>query len=999
MAAQKKIEIIATENISEKLNKAKEALNNITHSASPVKKQLRELQKIMVDMNLDGLSNTDVFTEVAQEAGRLKDAMNDAQQAMAAYANDTFQFKAAAEGFQAVTAAGTIATSTMALFGTENENVKNVLLKVQAAQGVLNGVTAIANVLNKDSALMLKLKQIWMKASTTTQNGLTAATVAGTAAETLATAATKKSTVAQTAWNTAKAIGKAMLGDFTGLILLGAGAFLTYALAAGSSTDKIEENAEKTKEASEQFKVLKSAEETYVSNAGSKFSQLMKAYDELRDSWDKLKTAHEKNQFLKDNKTKIEELTTAVYDIDSAEQFFKDKTGSVVKAFKLRAQAAAAAAVQIDMYKRAMEAEMEQTFGMRGKTFDAQVYNQLPEYIRKQLEVIETETRYVAGNYTPGPDGGYTSRTAVEVPVRWKIPDDASQELLEALRKEGWASKEATESYKAAMEMAEWADNKSEDLLKQAAALLAEGKKATTEPKPTHTDPDKTNKEQQEYEQQKVALQEQYNKGVIDELSYKERIYSLEKNHFEQLIKANKATKEDAALFTAAKSSYEQLKIQTSYQKDLNDAQTAYNQGVLTQQEYLDKVASINKSIYETNLKNGTATEAIAQAYLAAKKAADEFGKTAKDKLQEELESIEVQLTDENLTVEAKIELINRANEIQQKLDQLSDHNDLTIKAIVEPKYITKGSIYDKRQSISNAKSMIDQTVEDYDNGLIDFKTAKSQIQDINKQLTDLGAKPYKVEIETQFAKDLSSVLDGAFEATGAISSIDGIVSSVETLNGAIEDGANAWEIFISTISVVESVLNAINTALEIGNMFTASSTTLKTANATASLAAGTAAETEAAAETAAIGQKTAAAIANKTLEASFLDLAAAQIFAAHAAIPFAGVGIAGGFITAMMSAMAAQHAAAQALQAFAGGGVVHGSTTMGDRVLVRANKGEMFLNTRQQANLFKALDQNRLNGGSELVGTVVKIKGSDLYLSFSNYDKTKSKIGKKLFS
>mgnify|MGYP000794099734 FL=1 len=38
----------------------------------------------------------------------------------------------------------------------------------------------------------------------------------------------------------AKAVSKALLGDFTGLVLVGAGALLTYALATDSSADKLD---------------------------------------------------------------------------------------------------------------------------------------------------------------------------------------------------------------------------------------------------------------------------------------------------------------------------------------------------------------------------------------------------------------------------------------------------------------------------------------------------------------------------------------------------------------------------------------------------------------------------------------------------------------------------------------------------------------------------------------------------------------------------------------
>jgi len=46
----------------------------------------------------------------------------------------------------------------MGLLGSENKSVEEAILKVQSALGILNGVQALANTLNKDSIVMLKLK-------------------------------------------------------------------------------------------------------------------------------------------------------------------------------------------------------------------------------------------------------------------------------------------------------------------------------------------------------------------------------------------------------------------------------------------------------------------------------------------------------------------------------------------------------------------------------------------------------------------------------------------------------------------------------------------------------------------------------------------------------------------------------------------------------------------------------------------------------------------------
>lgn len=334
-------ELGGLENSSTKLDKIMDKFNRIDQSAAPIKKKLRDLKAIMAQMNLDGLTGTDQFTLIAEKAGALSDAMGDASTAIRQYSNDTFKLQAGIEAFQGITAAATVATGVMGLLGTENEKVEQAILKVQSAMAIMNGVQQIANTLNKDSALMLRLKSIWTAANTTATGANTVATGANTAA-------TIANTAAQKAWNYTKAIGKALFGDWTGLVLVGAAALGTYALATSGASDAEEEHNEKLKQ-------TQATMDSYTSTLTTTFAQLMTSYSKLRAEWRNLSSEQQKNQWIKDNQSKLEELNISVNNVADAESVFKNNTPSVVKAFEARAKAAAQLALLTENYKKQME--------------------------------------------------------------------------------------------------------------------------------------------------------------------------------------------------------------------------------------------------------------------------------------------------------------------------------------------------------------------------------------------------------------------------------------------------------------------------------------------------------------------------------------------------------------------------------------------------------------------------------------------------------------------
>ena len=126
----------------------------------------------------------------------------------------------------------------------------------------------------------------------------------------------------------------------------------------------------------------------------------------------------------------------------------------------------------------------------------------------------------------------------------------------------------------------------------------------------------------------------------------------------------------------------------------------------------------------------------------------DNTPKTHLEELQSQLKKAQDELGNAT-TIEAKIKADAKVKDIQGEIDEATK-GKVTIEAQVDSEYIVQGSDADKRLSRNNAQQRIDRIKQDYDIGIIADKTdAQRDIDDINKQLTELGLKPIEVHWET----------------------------------------------------------------------------------------------------------------------------------------------------------------------------------------------------------------------------------------------------------
>lgn len=889
------------------LDQIQQKFQKIEQSTAPLKRKLRDLKNLMAQMNLDGLSNTDLFNRMAQQAGTYADAMGDATTATNVFANDNFKLEAMAQGLTGIAGAASVATGVMGLLGTENEKVTQAIMKVQSVLAILNGVQAVANVLNKDSAFMLRLKQIRTAASTAATTTNTAALGANTVAEALNSSTTKKGTVIQNAWNVAKAVSKALLGDFTGLVLVGAGALLTYALATDSSADKLDEQAKSTDKAKE-------ALTKYNEDVASSTGNLVGKYKLLQNAWNQLKTDAEKTQWIKDNATEFKNLGVKVTDLKSAEDIFVNNTSNVITALKARASAMAAQTMLTDAYTEYYKTIMQADNSVAGGGYYNKYTGRGAGWTKNNPNI--TDEMRAAGvtnadfnqRTTTARSGGTVYDTTEYQESQTVIDKVNAYRMSQARATNQKIKSDAEAQLNKTVDFATTKINEANTIIKDNGLDFNQGGGSGNggggnRNKPTTTAP--------KYDAQSLAAEE----------AELQRLQTVLKN--------------------------------TRFATD-----EARDAAIKAVREQADKVKSIRLALgleVALDMSDDTITG-----------------------LTNQIQAIEKRLKDEVLTPSEREQLVtDREVKIRLK-ENLEVQSGL--KEEKKPEVKTKSDLY------NDLKNMAGDVQSDFDNGLIDKDEAIKRIADINAQIAILGGKP----IQLEFRSNMQEVIDNFNTGISTIQSVDSIVNSVKSLSQSLQEGADAWEVFMGVVGVASSVLQAITTIMETVNLLSSVHTATKTAEGAATTAASVAEGVKAGADTASIAPALAATAALKAQEAALLDVAAASYFAAHAYIPFAGFGIAAGFVGSMMAAMAAQTAASTAIAAFADGGIISGSTFHGDRMIARVNAGEMILNQNQQANLFRALNSGT-DGGATI--SEVKIKGSDLYLALKNYNKKMDKV------
>lgn len=206
-------------------------------------------------------------------------------------------------------------------------------------------------------------------------------------------------------------------------------------------------------------------------------------------------------------------------------------------------------------------------------------------------------------------------------------------------------------------------------------------------------------------------------------------------------------------------------------------------------------------------------------------------------------------------------------------------------------------------------------------------------------------------------------------------SSLKGIGGGISSLTDALQGNRGAWETIISVVDAAIEIYQGINCIIAIINALTTATGISNTVVAASGVATTTATTAKVAATPKEVTAATASTAAVKVQAMAYRELAASEFMAAHAYIPFAGAGIASGFIAAMEGIVGTV-----AVTPFANGGLVYGPT-----LALMGEYGGASSNPEVIAPLDKLKSLIGDTGGGFSGRLEVRLKGRDIVIALAN--------------
>ena len=677
---------------------------------------------------------------------------------------------------------------------------------------------------------------------------------------------------------------------------------LTEVIAAFTSKSadaqtQAEDTAESMKGFGDAADDIKTAYDSALKNT---YADLMAKYEKLKAGWRALSTEQQKMAWIKNNQSAFNELRLKIGNVTEAENIFNRKTDAVVEAFKQRALAAAYAAKLTALYQR-------------------------------QIELLDKKQKITKTIADDAKQGGRHAKEGDIVPESWR-----SDRYGKVGRDGQWRfTKVGAERYNGTNvsgniqinsvdKEIESVNRQIGDTQKQLTTRLNTARSFITAdtpttphakdtPKKTTIKDDKKDEPKTHVEelqaQLSAAQKEMGNAMTVDaRVKANAKIADIQRQIDEATKGKVSIGAETEPTYIVQGSAADKRQSRTNAQHNIDRIRQDFEIGLIGKEDAERQIADINKQLEKLGVKP-----------------IEVHFKTYIEELQEQLHDAQQEF-EEATTIDARVKANAKIADIQRQIDEATK-GKVSIGAETEPTYIVQGSAADKRQSHSNAQNKASRIQTDYEIGIIGKDEALKEIEEINRQLAEIGLKPIKIELDSKgFDKVFGDIKSGW-------GSIQGVGNGIQGISDALEGNGDAWQQVTGLINGFISIAEGIQGIVELFGMLTAATS----AHAAASTTDAAATAGEAAAATANTAAKSGEAVANAT--------------ASGAKMPFPLN------LVAIAAGVAAVIAALAAVSGFATGGVIGGTSTSGDKKFARVNSGEMILNKFQQARLFGMID------------------------------------------
>ena len=425
----------------QQLRKSQEAAQNNANAQQSLRAQLRNVREQLGQMEEAGLRGTETFRQLQKEAGRLANAIGDAQTQARIFSHDNAGLQGMIAGLSGVAGAFSAAQGAVALFAGENENLQKIMLKVQALMSITMGLQQVANALNKDSAFMLvtvtKAKELLAAANLKLAGALGISTVA---AQALMATLTLGLSVAITAviaiiskLNSKQAEAKKAADEFNKKVAEAAGKPIAAFRAlqaewlslSGSLKDRekwVQDNADKFNDLGYKVRNAKEAEDLLIKNSG-KFVEacVMKAKALAAQN-----LAAEKYQEIIKKQAEIDAMPDTVSQfVQTGSGQYGGTTGYYIEVAN-RAKAEARKELE-DLQGEAKKLIEQQTkFTAEEQAILAQIGNQAGQVVEGSVAAAEKELQRLRGLYNDAATDAERSKLAKQIAAQQKEVDRLS---------------------------------------------------------------------------------------------------------------------------------------------------------------------------------------------------------------------------------------------------------------------------------------------------------------------------------------------------------------------------------------------------------------------------------------------------------------------------------------------------------------------------------------------------------------------------------------------